>query len=737
MSSFFPQSTFFGLDFMATSLQSFSVAENVVSDNIANVNTPGASRQQVVLTEGQPIVGSPFMSTHVLGTAGEGAIVSQIQRINSDAYNAMFRGASSSQNYYSTEQTVLQAIQSQLGAPNSGVGTQYAAFQAAIAQLVSQAGSGNSSTAASQNVLQTAQSLASALGNASQSVTTQEQSVLQQGGTLVTTVNGILDKIAALNGQIRASTAVGDSPNTFADQRDHLIDQLSQYLGTQTSIQSDGSTLVTVNGQALVNDTQVYHLAAPVIGTASNGTPTFKIDFATSPPTAANVPGIPLGSGQLAALQDVYNNKLVSYGTQLDQFASSLANEVNRITQSAYDRNGNAGTALFQPIVASLPISAGNIKCGITAPAQLPVALANTSAGNLVQALNSANNSVDTGALLDGNASLANPPAADAPGPPPTGGVNGTLSVTVDGVTTTFNYNTNSLTPGANATTIDQFIQTFNAAHTGVTASFDAASQRIVFARDPNNEDLALRGKQQANPQTPSFTISDSNWTAGTPSASLLGVLGAQNLQSAPGVGVQQNATNAFAASDNGGANALTAMFQANVGVPALETTSPAAATAGTPITVALPPGVSNVQVGQVLTIDSVPTPPNTPENVTVTAITMNPATGVESVTFTPTGNHAVGFTVTSAQTQTLQQYFGQLITQVGIDTQTAQTGTATQTNLASTINSQRQSISGINIDEETQNLIKYQNAYQAAAKTISTMNQLLNTIITGLGVGG
>lgn len=726
MSSFFPQSTFFGLDMMSTSLQSFSVAENVTSDNISNVNTPGASRQQTDITEANPLVGSPFMATHVPGTAGQGAVVSEIQRIHDNAYDAMFRGASSSQNYYSTEQTVLQGIQSQLGDPNSGIGTQYANFQSAIAQLDSQAGSTNSTTAARQNVLQAAQSLASSLGNASNAITTQEQSVLQQGSALVTKVNGILDQIGALNGQIRASTAVGDSPNTFADQRDYLIDQLSQYLGTQTSIQSDGSTLVTVNGQALVNDTQVYHLAAPTVGQASNGAPTFKINFDTSPPAAANAPGIPLGSGQLAGLQDVYNNKLASYGTQLDQFASSLANEVNRITQSSYDQNGNAGTALFQPIVASLPISAGNIKCGITDPNQLPVALANTSAGSSIVPLNSANNTVDTSQALIGNGSLANAPAA--------GLSTGTLTVTVDGVAQKFNYD---VTANGNAGSINAFISNFNAAQLGVTASFDSSSQQIVFARDPKNESLALRGAQAqfGSPTSPTFSIVDTNWQNNQPSASLLGVLGAQGLQNAGGAVVQ--GTNAFAASDNGAANALTSMFSSNVGIPALAFTSVNGTTAGTPTTVALPPGITNVQVGQVLTIDSPPVGGNSTENVTVSAISFNPTTGVESVTFTPAGNHNAGYTVQSAQTQTLQSFYGSIITQVGIDTQTATTGTTTQTNLASTIDAQRQSIDGINLDEETQNLIKYQNAYQAAAKTISTLNSLLNTIITGLGVGG
>src|SRR6185312_12354455 len=168
------------------------------------------------------------------------------------------------------------------------------------------------------------------------------------------------------------------------------------------------------------------HLAQPVVGVASNGAPTFKVDFATNPPAAANATGIPLGSGQLAAFADLYNNKLTVYGQQLDDFASAMANEVNRITQAGYDQNGVAGTALFQPIVATLPISAGNIKVGITNPSQLPVALASTAAGSLVTNLNSANNTVDTASAMNGNGALADPPNP--------AGITGTLTVTVDGV---------------------------------------------------------------------------------------------------------------------------------------------------------------------------------------------------------------------------------------------------------------------------------------------------------------
>ena len=716
--SFFPQGTFFGLGLMGKSLDAFQYAANVTSDNIANVNTPGASRQNAVLNEAPAIVGSPFYAAHIPGTVGDGVVVQQIARIHSDAYDSLFRGASSSQNFFQLQQQQLQAIQSTLGDPNAGIGAQFNAFQQAINQLVAQASSGQSASVR-QNVLVQAQALATSLNNAANAISTQKAQVLQQGASIVTKVNGILDQIAALNGQIRASTAVGDSPNTYADQRDYLIDQLSQYMSTQTSIQSDGSTLVTVNGRAMVNDTVVYHLAAPVVGTGANGTPTFKVDFATNPPTPAGAPGVPLGSGQLAAMQDLYNNKLSVYAQNFDQFASSMATEVNRITQASYDQHGQPGNALFQPIVTTANISAANIKCGITDSAQLPVALANTQAGNLVVPMNSSNNSVDTSAPLLNNGNLANPPTAP---------LAGTLTVTVNGVAQTFNYNTAA---GANADTVDHFVTNFNAAHLGVTASFDQASQRIVFARDPANEDLVLRGKQQAAPTSPAFTISDSNFAAGAPATSMLGVLGASGINA-----VQQNAANAFAANDNGGANALVKMLQSNVGVPSLETLSAAAAAAGTAMTVALPAGITNVGVGQVLTIDAQPGGAAPQENVVVTAVSMNPATGIESVTFTPASNHAANFTIASAQQQTLTQFYGSAITQVGLDAQTAITGTASQTTLTKNIDQVRQSISGINIDEETQNLIKYQNAYQAAAKTISVLDQLIQTVINNLGVG-
>jgi flagellar hook-associated protein FlgK len=476
-----------------------------------------------------------------------------------------------------------------------------------------------------------------------------------------------------------------------------------------------------------VNDTVAYHLAPPVIGTATNGAPTFKIDFATTPPAAATAAGIPLGSGQLAALQDLYNNKLTPYMQQLDQFASGLANSTNRITESGYTITGQAGTALFQPIVATLPITAANIQAGITDPSQLPTVLASTAAGTLVTPLNSANNSVDPSQSLINNGSMA---------VSPTGAFAGTLLINVDGTAQTFNYTSAPpvIPPAANtiyADNIDDFVNTFNLQQAGVTASFDPSSQKIVFTRDPSNEGQVLQAAQGANPQTADFTITDTPASPLQPG--ILTTLGAGAIS-----GINQNAGNAFGAFGEGVANSLVSMFSSNVGIPALQTTSPAAAAAGVAMTVALPANSfysTQVSVGQVLTLDAQPGGVAPQENVVVTGVSF--ANGIESVTFTPSKNHAANFSIASAQTQTLGQFYGGFITQVGIDGQTAQSGVTTQTSLASNIDAQRQSISGISLDEETQKLIQYQKAYSAAAQTLNILNQNLGTILTQLGVGG
>jgi flagellar hook-associated protein 1 FlgK len=729
--------SFLGINTAGSALEAYQTAEDVTSQNIANVSVTGASRQIANLSEAPPIDGSPFYPGNFSpGTQGTGVLVSSITRVHQDSYDALFRGANSSQNYYSVEQSSLTALQSALGEPSNGVNTAYANFQTSLQTLANNP----SGIPERSGVLSAAQALVVSLNSASNAITSQQTQVQNQAASYITTINSTIDQIAALNGQIRAATAVGNSPNTYEDQRDQLVDTLSNYVSVQTSNQADGSILLTVGGKALVNDTVTYHLATPVVGTNPNGTPALVVGFVNDP-NPSNPTPLQTSGGMLGGLLDVYNNKLTSYSASLNDFASGLASEADRISQAGYDLTGEAGGQLFAPVVQQLPVAAGNIEVGISTPSEVPAGLATTSAGTLVQSLNAANNTVDTTTQLNGNTTLTNPvPAA---------GLTGTLTIADDGITQTYTYNTAA---GGNADTISDFINSFNAGHYGVTASYNTTNQAIVFSRDPTNIDLVHRALQGTNATTPDFTITDSlqpvaapQAALGTPATSLLGALGASAIS-----GVNQNAQNAYGSTSGAGANALLSLFSSSLGAPAIQTavTTTAALTAGTSVTIngpaATPPGTvtpfQNLNVGDVITIyDGNPPSLANEENVTITAVnrtgslTGNPPGnyGNGSITFTVKNTHPAGvINITSAQTQTLQTTYANFVAQLGLDTSTAQTGTTSQTTLSSNINQVRQSTDGINIDEETQNLIKYQNAYAAAAHTIDVLNQMLGYVL-------
>ena len=734
--------SFFSFNLIGNALDAYTQAENVTANNIANVGTPGASRQAAVVSEAIPISGSPFYSSHTgsPGTQGEGAVVNQITRIHQNSYDGLFRGASSSQYFFTSEQQQLSNLQSNFGEPNNGVNSAYAALQTAVSNAAS-ATSSASDIASRQAVLTQAQTFATALNTASTAISQQKSTALAQSGSVVTQANTLIDQIASLNGQIRALSATGDNPNTYLDERDQAIDQLSQIVPTTTTNLGNGSSLVSVNGRPLVNDTVAYHLASPVIGTSSNGTPTFVVGFANDPTPGNPVP-IPLGGGQLGAYADVYNNKLVPYGQQLDNVASSAASEMNRITLAGIDSNGNAGTALFATTPGQ-PATAASIAVAITDPTQLALGLISTSAGTLTQAMNSANNTVSTAVAIDGNQTLRNPPG--------TAGIQGSLTVTVDNVAQTFLYDTSAAankTTAAGVTTyaadtIGDFMTNFNAGHFGVTASYDATTQAIAFARDPNNIDAVHRGLQGQSAPTPGFTILDTalpltttqpplgttpptaNIAQGTASVGLLQALGATNIN-----GLPQTTLNAYGAGDNGGANALIKLFSQNVGAGALQTTASAVSAPGPgPVTITQPAGTpgafTTLKVGQMLTIVNKFT--GKQQNVPITSVDRN-APGTITVDALAAIN--VGDPITTAQTQTLGATYQTLITQMALDASTATTGVSSQTALASSIDAARQSVDGINIDEETQNLLKFQSAYAAAAKTLSTLNTMMQTTL-------
>lgn len=88
---------------------------------------------------------------------------------------------------------------------------------------------------------------------------------------------------------------------------------------------------------------------------------------------------------------------------------------------------------------------------------------------------------------------------------------------------------------------------------------------------------------------------------------------------------------------------------------------------------------------------------------------------------------------VNSTDGMTLDNYFKDTVDSLGIQEQEAKRMVTNQSTLLAGITQAKDSVSGVSLDEEMANLVQFQHAYQANAKIISTVDQLLDVVVNGL----
>ena len=84
-----------------------------------------------------------------------------------------------------------------------------------------------------------------------------------------------------------------------------------------------------------------------------------------------------------------------------------------------------------------------------------------------------------------------------------------------------------------------------------------------------------------------------------------------------------------------------------------------------------------------------------------------------------------------------LDTFYNSMIGTLGVQSQNATRLTDNQTTLVNQIENWRQSVSGVNIDEEMSNMIRFQKGYNAAARVLTSMDEMLDKLINGTGVVG
>jgi flagellar hook-associated protein 1 FlgK len=317
-----------------TGLLAFQTALDTISNNIANVNTPGYSQQTTNL------VTTPATQTGV-GSIGNGVAVDNVTRSYSDFLAAQTNSANSSYNQLNTVSTLAASIDNMFSDPSTGLSATLQSFSQSIQTLASSP----SQTSARQAVLNSAQSVISQFQGYQGNLTQLGAQVNTQLGAQASTISSLAQNIASLNQQIMTAQGSNASqpPNSLLDQRDNLINQLSQDVSVSTVTQSDGSVNVYIgSGQALVVGTTAATLTATP-DQFNSGQEDLSLETGGSNVDITNA----LSGGTLGGLLQFRDQMLIPAQNSLGQAAITLTNLVNTQNAAGLDQNGAVGGALM------------------------------------------------------------------------------------------------------------------------------------------------------------------------------------------------------------------------------------------------------------------------------------------------------------------------------------------------------------------------------------------------------
>jgi flagellar hook-associated protein 1 FlgK len=317
--------------------------------NIANVSTPGYSRQSVVLqtVQGQFTGG---------GYIGKGVDVQTIQRNHSELLTRQATAASAVDAGDTVRMDRLRQLQEVFSGGASGIGASINDMMNALSDVVS----APTDLTARSVALTRMDETAARMRDASQRLDEIGYTVAEQLKNSMLAVNSLAKNIAGINEQIARAKGNGQPANDLLDQRDQLIRELNQHIQTSQVAADDGTVSVFVAGsQPLVlgNKAATLSIDDPADFGAGSGKKVLNFQQPGST-TKVELNESMLGGGQVAGLLRFQNNDLAEGRNLLGRMAIAISESMNAQNKLGLTLDGKPGENLFAPI------SLGNATAG-------------------------------------------------------------------------------------------------------------------------------------------------------------------------------------------------------------------------------------------------------------------------------------------------------------------------------------------------------------------------------------
>ncbi|MBV8716337.1 MAG: flagellar hook-associated protein FlgK [Chloroflexi bacterium] len=448
-------SPFFGLDIATRALRTQQTLVDITNQNIANANTPGYSRQSgtVEATLAYPI--PVFSSSGQPGQLGTGVEVTAVTRARDTFADMQIRGQYAEQGRWDSRKDALAQVEATVNEPSSsGLSSQLTKFWQSWQQLANSP----SDAAARVSVVQQGTALAQAFNSQSQQLRQEQQNLDGNLGLTVTNINNFANQIAVINKQISQVEAGGMHANDLRDQRDQLLDQLSQLVKVTSTESADGQVSLYVNGHQLVDRDKVHQLVATP-GPAPSWTAITWADDNTTLNQAT-------AGGQLQGLAEARDTDVQNQLNSLDQLAKRVIQNVNSIHTSGVGLDGKGGQVFFDGTdsgsiavdsVLTGPggtdhVAAARVYADPTSPTGYSTATGDSSNAVALANLQQGVGQVATTSGVQVGNTYTGPPSANVVGVDLSqAGPNASLALAVSGTTVTINGASATVTEGADA----------------------------------------------------------------------------------------------------------------------------------------------------------------------------------------------------------------------------------------------------------------------------------------------
>ncbi len=327
-------STFFGIELGKTALLAQQMALHTTAHNIANVNTPGYSRQLTSLVTNAPFNLPEANRVQMPGQMGTGVKVDFISRARDMMLERQIQQETSKQSVMDSKVSYLNQVESIINEPaDSSIGDALDAFWASWQELSvypDDVSVRNSLISKTQQLLHLMKNKDSNLQELQNQADTTYRSDVDQ-------INALAGQIRDINIKINQSEGVDTEPNDLLDKRDALLRDLSKLVNFSGTEMENGLYAITINGHTLVQDEEFIPINVVNDPLNNNFAQAVWSDDSTA---------VGISSGALQGLVEIRDAHLPVYRGALDSIAQELINVINPLHSAGYALNAAAPSGL-------------------------------------------------------------------------------------------------------------------------------------------------------------------------------------------------------------------------------------------------------------------------------------------------------------------------------------------------------------------------------------------------------